>query len=721
MLSRGGGGAAMQKIVATVNDLPSPLDANPGERIIVRKTQEVYGLDATTRMWTVIGTLKKVGGKRPEELAAHIDNQGNPHKTTLQDILDVSQSVKVTKEIAFEGKADALLRLMGTRSALRWGQDAGDPSGIIWVNTGPGKPTAVRVVNPDGDDQFVVDADGSVKSKGSASFAGGFSGEAHFDDEITAAEGLYSAEGYDLVLGGDKGVVFRVGGRERAILTDTELATKGRLVVGGDLSLGGAIQSNLTPRGDRTLGTDKARWKSAAIGSLDLAGPLLLRVPANAKKAPLQVSGAVPGDSTILTAGGELGLGTDAPERRLDVRGDGLVVGSKAARISINEKICFNKGADGKAQDPSLSVWALTLGTHRDEFIVARNGSKLLCVGEAGGELSGDLKVGGNLVVTGQLSLGGVSGLSGQSILFAKKRSTYTAQLHSFSGQMFVESEATVPFAVGEALVVDDGNVLGSGTLGTHSNGWAAAYIKETLAVGATMVTDGAISHHGDLTLNAPVVVVGPELRITSKAPKVSVLNELRLEGSGGAAVFSMGGPACGLSLEGKSWALDGVTSLKAGSVQTASAVIDGDGVLADFKDNGHSVASVSKAGLRLTGGLQIGNLAFKTVKEELTLSGQGTRTKLELPAGVRIEAVVVKVLNDVTGARFLQIGDQGDPDRFAGPSTSLKAGSVIRGLNHWGQSRAVQKVKGPIVLSGDAAASGKVLVTVHYVDPAAL
>jgi len=108
-------------------------------------------------------------------------------------------------------------------------------------------------------------------------------------------------------------------------------------------------------------------------------------------------------------------------------------------------------------------------------------------------------------------------------------------------------------------------------------------------------------------------------------------------------------------------------------------------------------------------------------VTEEVELSGTGAQTKFELPAGVRIEAVVVSLKTDVTGARFLQIGDAADADRFAGPVTDLKAGSTIRGLSHWDRGRVVQKSKSPVTVTADASATGKLSITVHYVDPATL
>jgi hypothetical protein len=112
--------------------------------------------------------------------------------------------------------------------------------------------------------------------------------------------------------------------------------------------------------------------------------------------------------------------------------------------------------------------------------------------------------------------------------------------------------------------------------------------------------------------------------------------------------------------------------------------------------------------------------LALRKYSEELDLS-TGSATKFEIPAGARVEVVLVKLQTDIGGVRFLMVGDAADPNRFAGPSTNLAAGALIRGTDHWAQSQMIQKVKAPIVVSGDVSASGIVVVTIHYVDIASL
>ena len=687
MLSRGGGAIAFQKVVSKVSDLPSPLDAEQGQRIIVRETEEVYGLNSTTRMWEVIGTLKRVGGKKPEELAAHVDSTGNPHGTSLQDVLDAGTTVTVSQEISITGKGPATqIRLMSGNAALRVGPDAGSKDGVIWLNVGAGQKTILRAVDAKGDDTLVLGTDGIV-SAGSATFRGGFKGPAAFEDEIIASEGVQSAEGFDLVLSGDKGVVLKVGGLETALLISDALQLKANLAIKG-LSLSGTVQGDLIPEGSYALGAPQARWKSAALGHLDVDGQVVLRVGVNSTKAPLQVTGAVPGDGVILTAGGELGLGTDSPDARLDVRGDILVdSGLRLTKTSIKS-----------------DEWAATFGA---ELTIVHKDVVLLRGQPDGTTVLGSTKVQGDLVVAGKLALGGISGLHGQEIAFAGKSASYKADLHEFHGPMIVNAaNSKRPLQV-PGLAVEDGNLLGEGDI----KGWNSAHLVSRLVVGTTVVMDGAIAAPDGLTIQGPLLTADA-LQLRKGLIKSNVV---RLEGHGGSAEFNMSGPNCGLSFEGKHWVLEGVDHLEAVKVKASSLDVSGPSNLCD------GAARLTKEGLALTGQLSVGGLAFKKIVEEVELDGLGAQTKFELPAGVRIEAVLVRLKTDVTGARFLRVGDAGDPDRFASPSTDLKAGALIRGLNHWGTGRAVQKVAGPVFVIADAVASGALVITIHYVDPAAL
>jgi len=699
MLSRGGGAVAFQKVVSKVSDLPSPLDAEPGMRIIVRETEEVYGLNATTRMWEAIGTLKKVGGKKPEELAAHVDSEGNPHGTSLQDVLDKGTVVTVSQEIVINGKGPATqLRFMSGNSALRVGPDAGSKDGVLWMNVGSGKKTFLRAVDSNGDDMMVLSTDGIV-SGGSATFAS-YKGLAEFEDEIVANEGVMSASGYDLVLSGDKGVLLKAGGKDAALFTDQGLDLRGSLGV-GNLAIGGRVKGSLLPmEAGQTLGDPLAPWAKAAVGDLDVGGQILVQIPSNSKKPSLQVSGAAPAHGTTLTALGELGLGTDAPKARLDVRG----------AVLVDELLHLDRSG------LKCGDWVVSYG---DQLLISRKGKTVLKGGDGGVTLAAGAKVDGDLIVTGALQLGGVSGLQSQGLSFKSDGSAaYTAKSHQFSGGLVVDAakgkDLLALKSAGDTLlsVESDGTLLGS-KIGRVDAPWDSAFFERDVNVGDTAYRHGKIVHKGEFTVDAETLVAGPNLRLTGQA-KVEVLNTLDFVGHGGKAELALGGPNCGLTFEARHFEMSGINKLAADVVNAKALSVDGD---ASFCGG---AATLSKQGLNLAGALSVGGLAFKKVSETIDLSVD-SKTKFELPAGVRIEAVLVKLLTDVGGARFLQVGDAADPDRFAGPSTELKAGSLIRGLNHWGHGRAVQKVKGPIMVSGDAAASGQVMVTVHYVDPAAL
>lgn len=685
MLSRSGGAVAFQKIVSTVDDLPSPLDAQPGERIIVRKTQEVYGLDATTRMWTVIGTLKKVGGKKPEELAAHIDSDKNPHKISLQDALTAGQSAKVDGEILITGKGKSQLSLLSGGSALRLGADAGASDGVLWVNAGRGV-TALRIVDGEGKDLFVVDAHGGLRAAGAAQFSS-YEGPAAFDEEITAKEGVKSADGFDLVLSGDKAVVLNVGGKAKAYLDANRLNLSGGLGVKGDIILDGAVRSSLLPATKAlSLGDPKAPWKSLAAESID-AKSVSIQVAANSKTAPFQVLSPSPGDTVILTPDGKLGIGTADPEARLDVRGEVRVDGDlRLSRLGLS------------CGDAAISF--------SDGLTVKDKGAAVLHCSTDGTTLSGSAKVGGDLTVGGKLALGALSGLKGQEIRFNGESATYVAQQHTFVGPLKLDATGPRPLEL-PGLAVDNGDLLGKGDI----KGWSSAQLSKSLKVGKTSLTDGTIEAPDGLTVR------GPHLEADNLHLRRGLIKSelLRLEGTHGKAEFSMGGPICGLTFEGKQWEVDGISRLGADKIKAKSLDVSGPASLCG------GAVELSKKGMKLSGELTLGNLAFKTVKEVVELDGQSAQTKFEIPAGVRVEAVVVKLLSDVSGARFLQVGDLTDQDRYATPSTDLKSSSLIRGLNHWSQGRAVQRVKSPVIVLSDAPATGKLEVTVHYVDPAAL
>lgn len=712
MLSRGGGKThggggvrrhpRFQKVVNTVADLPSTIDAEPGTRVIVRETEEVYGLDKLTRMWAVIGTLKKVGGKRPEELSEHVDARDNPHKTSFQDVIDVSSKLTLSREIHITRKKIDL-RLLSGASALRIGPDAGESDGLLWINAGRinRTKTVLRVVNYDGVDQIIISGDGTISSAGSACFAGGFKGPAVFEDEITASEGIISAKGYDLVLAGDKGVLLKVEGIERALFTSTELSLNGNLIVGRNLRIGSKVQSNLNPEGSHTLGVPQARWKSAALGDLDITGGVIIHVPSNSKKAPIQISGTAPGHGVTFTPIGRLGLGTDSPEARLDVRGS-LLVGDESSRLRISGSGISSAG------------WALNIVDGEGMYISAA-GNRVLHVTPDGVELLGNSRISGSLTVTDTLKIGGIKGLNSQSVVFKSNGTvSYKAKSHQFIGALSFNAQAgEAPLTIKSAgdtilVVASDGALLGS-KLGSEGKPWDSAYFDYSVVVGDTTFSSGKLIHTGEFTIDARSLIVGPELRIIGPDPMITTLGGLKITGSGSSIILK---PGDKLAFS-KPTKISGVSELAAGSVVTKDLKVQGS---AEFCSG---MVGFSKGSLNLKGDLTVSGLAFKHHTEKVDLRNGG-RTKFEIPAGVRVEAVLVKLRSHVTGVRFLMVGDPTEPNRFSGPSTNLRDGALIRGMDHWGQSRMVQKVKAPVVVSGDGIATGIVDVTIYYVDPAA-
>lgn len=745
-LSRGGGAVAFQRIVTRVADLPSPLDAQPGERIIVRETDEVYGLNVNTRMWEVIGTLKKVGGRRPEELGAHLDSKENPHGTNLQQVLD-GGSAATAAEVTLRGPK-ASLRMLGDGSAIRVGPDAGELDGLVWVNAGArsAKQAFLRFLR-NNTDQFVVSGDGSVVSSGSASFAGGFKGPAVFEDEITASEGVFGAKSFDLVLGSDKSVVVRVGADPAAHFDSRGALICGSLEVSRDLLIGGGVQSNLTPYGKRTLGVPAARWESAALKTLDLAPDadqpgIVINVAANAKKPVLLVTGSVPGDVVALLTTGQLGLGTDAPERRLDVRGSGLVVGNGKARISIDDALCFNRGVDGRPVDPSMPSWTTSIGADGFFSVTRRDPSgenkAIVTADETMIQLGTDTVVHGGLSIFGALQIAGLSAPGGKSsIFFDRTVTTYSAIAHSFVGTMDIVGSLSV---AGDFTV--NGALVGAGTIGKKSAPWSSAYVSGALHIGDTVLEDGVIKHAKGLVVESPILSIGSKLHMDGALAEIQVLDVLEIKGSGGSMVVGAG-QYLGLTFEGdKPATIYGVGEIilesapgakvpaitvnqtwKSG-VSVASLVeitdegSDASSALADYRVNGHRVAAIRKDRMEVAGNLQVGGLGFKKLQEDVRLDGPRAETKFKIPAGVRVEAVIVTILERLADARFVQVGDLSEPDRFAGPSTELAGGSVIRGLNHCDRGLSVQKVAGPVVVAADAPTTGRVRVTVYYVDP---
>ena len=218
-LSKPGGSSVVEtKVVQKVSDLPSPLSMQGDERFIVKDDDGVYAINKKTSTWECIGSVKRVSGRRPEDLAAHLESKTNPHATNLQQGYESDPHVAVTEkggEVTLEAASPAvkaLLRLLTKGgAAIKIGADAGKLSAPVWVNAGKKgqKAAIIAVVDDAGNPVALIDSDGNIELAGSATVRGGFQGKVAFTDEITAAEGVFGAdnpdgEGYALEVGSGK-------------------------------------------------------------------------------------------------------------------------------------------------------------------------------------------------------------------------------------------------------------------------------------------------------------------------------------------------------------------------------------------------------------------------------------------------------------------------------------------------------------------------------------
>jgi hypothetical protein len=803
--------------VLKVSDLPSPLDAVPGDRIIVRETEEVYGLDAATRMWSVIGTLKKVGGKKPEELAAHLDAETNPHKTTLAQVLATGATVQLdekTGELVLEdksGKLKALLRLLKNGGALRVGADVGNSTGTLWVNAGKkgSKATVLRVVEGDaGDDQFVLEADGSIKSAGTATFKGGVSGPTAFDDAVTAAEGVFGADAeeaadgdaFALELGSGRvrgtgkaaPIVFSLGtkgakgdGKLAGRAKKATLSEKGlgigtepteALDVAGNLKLSGTVSSDLSPTDDRKqmLGTLARRWRGVVAAAMGIAPEtdetaLIVSVKPGQKAPIILIGGQKTGDILALNQDGDLGLGTVRPDRKLDVQGSGIAVGAPAgkARTTLSDdgdgdvQLSFNRATDGSAEDDALHSWSLALGnSKRDAFEIQRRAKggewrSLLHVDAAGSRLSGDLTVSGAIKTTAPLASdslngatsGGKNGIAlaanGASVdLFAKNDQTDGAVYKLIGGWKnpakalagLILDIADRGSAAGSSLlqlmlnsknVFDfrkDGTLLGK-SLGSEDAKWDSAFLSEKLVVGGASYEDGTIAAEGDIDLEASSGVVGVPTTLSFKgktsAIKTGAAGMLSVDGEAVIALHTSKN-AYGIDFPMGGAKVSGVGSMDVERLDAGTVVIDSEArelLVASAK--GRRALTVTKDAVTTSGTLNAGGFAINKVQETVDITTGRSETKLKLPAGVRVEAVVATVIETLKDITFFQIGDAATPDRFLGPSTRVVGGAVSKGLNHCDRGQSVQQVEAPLVITTDAPPSGgKLLVTVFFMNP---
>lgn len=774
MLVRSGGAAAIQRVVSKVSDLPSPLDAQPGERIVVRETEEVYAIDATTRMWAVIGTLKKVGGKRPEELAAHLEAEGNPHKTTLSQVAAAGATVQLdekTGEFTLEdksGKLKGLLRLLRTGGALRIGPDAGKSNAAIVVNGGKkGAQTPIlHVLGETGDDRALLDGDGNLKISGVAEIKGGVKGPTTFADAITALGGINGGDA--LSISAKKLNLGKLTVTDRGLGIGKEPTEA--LDVAGNLKISGQVSSDLSPSDDNklSLGEPKRRWKAISAATLNVLPEadetaLVLGLKPG-QKAPIILVGT---DKVVLDSDGDLGLGTAEPVRKLDVRGSGIAIGSPVgdARVTLADngdgdvQLSFNRFPDGSPEDDSTYGWTVVPGNAKfDGFAVRRRAKggdwhSLLQLTTDGLKLVGDLTLNGSIKTSAPLSTNALYGAAslgkngiainpnGASLDYFAQNGLYDGCLHSFSGvwknaqktlgglvlsiddQGSAAASSLMKLLVNKVAVLDvrkDGALFGR-SLGDEDQAWEAAYVNK-VAVGQTSLTDGTLSVPGDLDLDTGSGVVRMGGQIILRGGKNSIetsSNGLSIEGDK-AIYFGTKADGYGIAFQDSGAVISNVGEIGAGVVSTNFLNVNsGSSIIAKLGSKGKSVLTLSDTRMSLNAGLSVGGFSIEKVQETVDVTAARIETKLKLPAGVRVEAVVAQVIEDLTDVRFFQIGDAATPDRFLGASTKTTAGDVSKGLNHCDRGQSVQNVEAPLVITTDAPPSGgKILVTVFYMNP---
>lgn len=760
-LSKPGGFSVVEtKVVQKVSDLPSPLSMQGDERFIVKEDDGVYAINRKTNMWECVGSVKKAGGRRPEDLAAHLDSKLNPHGTNVQQTYEADPHVAITEkggELTLEAASPAvkaLLRLLARGgAALKVGPDAGKVAASVWINAGKKgqKLPQVAVVDDAGNPVALIDSDGNIELAGSATVRGGFKGKAAFEDEITAAEGVFGADNPDgdglaLVLGsgtakGKAGpVVLSPGRKQKVFITETGLGVgtdpKAPLDVAGNIKFSGYVQADANPDEDKkyTVGTAKRRWKGAFAGSLDLdAGADTTLVSAKIDKAQtknvVQFTKQAEGDVLVLDGDGDLGLGAPKPERRLDVRGSGIAIGAPVgkARTSLADNgdgsvvLSFNRNPDDSPEDASLVSWALVPGGKDDYFAVrrrAKNGEwqSLLHVTPGGAKIIGGLRV--DELQAPDVQTSRVA--SAQAAITLGETLAFEAAEHSFKGKSAtfdLTDDSAFEVSIGNRLLlgVHKSAIVGSGSLGTSEAPWSGAHIGDELTVAGTKFTKGLIESDM-LELSAKKGAVGIRQNLALLDGKFNVVfarsGRLTLVGEipEKAVYLDMNKKTYGLHFSDGNATISGVGDLEVKGLDTEELTVKGS---AKFGET----AVITKDGMTVDGAFAVSGLRFEKLEDDVVLNGIRAETKVKIPAGVRIEAVVVTVADDVKGARFWQAGDASSVDRFVSATTKLQAGQIVTGLNHCDRGQSVQQTDGAVAITTDSPASGKFHVAVFYVQ----
>lgn len=92
----------------------------------------------------------------------------------------------------------------------------------------------------------------------------------------------------------------------------------------------------------------------------------------------------------------------------------------------------------------------------------------------------------------------------------------------------------------------------------------------------------------------------------------------------------------------------------------------------------------------------------YRVVEEEVTLNTGGvtTDTVALIPGNAIVDAVVVRITETITTAANWQVGDSTTANRFISSNSTLVAGTVVTGLNHW-QGGVSTDAAGPVEMTG--------------------
>lgn len=659
-----------RRVVEKVADLPSGLNAAAGEEYIVRENEAVYGLD-DKRQWVQTGSYAKHSAVKAEHITAHLNAKGNPHKTTLSDILAEGSEVELQRDLVLKGRGVRVQPKPGT-PGVAIGETGKKAEAAIALGSGrKGSKTPLVGIYEleNGEPIFLLDGDGNLNSQGEVSFAGGWRGDLAVSGAIKA-KGLEAET--ELGLAGEK-VAFatgKKGARKLLLALDDQASVLGNLSVAGDLELRGSLKNDVIPASpDKLLGGATKRWRNVFargvnIEALDGVDEPLIAVKSKAKRKAhlIELGLDTPGDLFALTANGLLGLGTAAPRRHLDVRG-GAAFGDDGSFeiIDVTEagvELGFNFNEKEAPADPATVAWRIIPGNKtRDYFEVLRHGvgkdqnwSSLLRLEKNFAEIGTNLTVKGDARAETAI-IEAITDPEEKNIFrFAPEGVSYSSIKHKFDSRLLKGSKD----AGFELDVVDEGSddaadllrvllggsakfrVLKDGSLvavganiGGITSRWNNAYLAGELQVGKrTVIADGVLgTNDGDLELLPKTGVIGLSGSLKFRGPASEIYADPtteRLVIIGEEEItFDVSGDHAAIIFSGKGGTLENVRKISGKT--SAAAILDFEQTRTKDKTSTGLVLDVEGRGaidssyMKVT---QDGKLVLNLTEDELRVGG---------------------------------------------------------------------------------------------------